>query len=51
MKKIKYNGKLFKMLDNCGFKSSNNEVTFNDITIDFTGYSLADIPLFFHPRN
>lgn len=44
MKKIKYNGKLFKMLDNCGFKSSNNEVTFNDITIDFTGYSLADIP-------
>ena len=44
MKKIKYNGKLFKMLDNCGFKSSNNEVTFNDIIIDFTGYSLADIP-------
>ena len=44
MKKVKYNGKLFKMLDNCGFKSSNNEVTFNDIKIDFTGYSLEDIP-------
>ena len=44
MKKIKYNGKLFKMLDNCGFKFSNNEVTFNDVKIDFTGYSLADIP-------
>lgn len=44
MKKVKYNGKLFKMLDNCGFKFSNNEVTFNDVKIDFTGYSLADIP-------
>ena len=44
MKKIKYNGKLFKLLDNCGFKFSNNEVTFNDVKIDFTGYSLADIP-------
>lgn len=44
MKKVKYNGKLFKMLDNCGFKSSNNEVTFNDVKIDFTGCSLADIP-------
>ena len=44
MKKVKYNGKLFKMLDNCGFKSSNNEVTFNDVKIDFTGCSLKDIP-------
>lgn len=44
MKKVKYNGKLFKLLDNCGFKSSNNEVTFNDVKIDFTGCSLADIP-------
>lgn len=44
MKKVKYNGKSFKMLDNCGFKSSNNEVTFNDIKIDFTGCSLEDIP-------
>ena len=44
MKKVKYNGKLFKLLDNCGFKSSNNEVTFNDIKIDFTGCSLKDIP-------
>lgn len=32
------------MLDDCGFKSSNNEVTFNDVKIDFTGCSLADIP-------
>ena len=44
MKRIRYNGKLFKMLDNCGFKFSNNEVTFNDVKIDFTGYSLVDIP-------
>lgn len=44
MKKVKYNGKFFKLLDNCGFKSSNNEVTYNDIKIDFTGCSLKDIP-------
>ena len=39
-----YNNKDFKIIDNYGFKSSNNEVTFNDITIDFTGCTLADIP-------
>ena len=44
MKRVKYNEKLFKIIDDCGFKSSNNEVTFNDIKIDFTGYSLEDIP-------
>lgn len=42
--KLRYNNKTFKILDNCSFRSSNNEVTFNDIKIDFTGYSLADIP-------
>lgn len=44
MLRLKYNEKKFKILDSCSFKSSNNEVTFNDITIDFTGYSLEDIP-------
>ena len=39
-----YNNKDFKIIDNYGFKSSNNEVTFNDITIDFTDCTLADIP-------
>lgn len=45
MKRVKYNNKFFKIIDSCSFKFSNNEVTFNDIIIDFTGYSLADIPL------
>lgn len=39
-----YNNKPFKILNGYSFKFSNNEVTFNDITIDFTGYTLADIP-------
>lgn len=40
-----YNNKIFKILNNFGFTQSNNEVSFNDIKIDFTGYTLADIPL------
>ncbi len=44
MIRLKYNNKTFKIIDSCGFKESNNEVTFNDITIDFTGYSKEDIP-------
>ncbi len=39
-----YNKKAFKILNNYQIKSSNSEVTFNDIVIDFTGYSLMDIP-------
>ena len=42
--RLVYNNKIFKILNEYGFKFSNNEVTFNDITIDFTGYTLADIP-------
>lgn len=44
MKRVKYNGKLFKIINECSFEFSNNEVTFNDIVIDFTGCSLLDIP-------
>lgn len=40
-----YNNKVFKILDNFGFTQSNNEVTFNDVKIDFTGYTLLDMPL------
>lgn len=42
--KVVYNNKTFKIIDEYGFKFSNNEVTFNDIKIDFTGCSIADIP-------
>ena len=42
--RLVYNNKAFKILNEYGFKSSNNEVTFNDITVDFTGCSIADIP-------
>ena len=44
MTRLRYNNKLFKILNNCAFKESNNEVTFNDIKIDFTGCCFEDIP-------
>lgn len=44
IKRLVYNKKAFKILDGFTIKQSNAEVTFNDITIDFTGYSLLDIP-------
>ncbi len=42
--RVIYNNKAFKILGEYQFKSSNNEVTFNDIVIDFTNCSIADIP-------
>ena len=39
-----YSNKTFKILNEYQFKFSNNEVTFNDIVIDFTNCSIADIP-------
>lgn len=45
MIRLIYNNKAFKILNDFGFIQSNNEVTFNDITIDFTGYTLLDMPL------
>lgn len=42
--RVIYNNKAFKMLGEYQFKSSNNEVTFNDIVIDFTDCSILDIP-------
>ncbi len=42
--KLFYNNKLFRMINNFQFKFSNNEVSFQDITIDFTGMSILDIP-------
>lgn len=47
IKRLVYNKKAFKILDSFTIKQSNAEVTFNDITIDFTGYSLLDIPFKF----
>ena len=44
VKRVVYNNKAFKIINQYGFKFSNNEVTFNDIIIDFTGCSIADIP-------
>lgn len=42
--RVVYNNKAFKIAGSYGFKFSNNEVTFNDITIDFSGCTIADIP-------
>lgn len=44
IRRVVYNNKAFKIAGSYGFKFSNNEVTFNDITIDFTGCTIADIP-------
>ena len=44
IRRVVYNNKTFKIAGSYGFKFSNNEVTFNDITIDFTGCTIADIP-------
>ena len=44
MIRVVFNNKSYKMINEFSFKSSNNEVTFNDIKIDFTGCSLEDIP-------
>lgn len=42
--RVVYNNKLFKIIGEYGFSYSNSEVTFNDITIDFTNRGIADIP-------
>lgn len=42
--RLVYNNKAFKIINRYGYKFSSNEVTFNDITIDFTDCSIADIP-------
>ena len=42
--RVVYNNKAFKIIDEYSTKFSNNEVTFNDIKIDFTNRSIADIP-------
>ena len=44
VKRVVFNNKTFKIIDEYGFKFSSNEVTFNDIKIDFTDCSIADIP-------
>lgn len=44
IERLVYNNKSFKMLNNYGYTFSNSEVTFNDITIDFTNCSIADMP-------
>lgn len=42
--RLVYNNKAFKILNEYSFNFSNNEVTFNDVVIDFTGYTISDIP-------
>ena len=39
-----YNNKSYKIIDGYSLKYSNNEVTFNDIKIDFTNKTILDIP-------
>ena len=42
--RVVYNNKFYKIIGSYNIKYSNNEVTFNDITIDFTDGTIMDIP-------
>ena len=42
--KCKIQDKKYTIIDNFGFQSSNNEVTFNDVKIDFKEHPAEDIP-------
>lgn len=44
LRRLIYNKKSFKILNDYSIKSSNSDVSFSDIVIDFTGCSLIDIP-------
>lgn len=44
MTRVVYNNKSYETIGSYNIKYSNNEVTFNDITIDFTGGTIMDIP-------
>lgn len=44
MIRLVYNNKSYKIIGNFSTKSSSTEVTFNNIKIDFTGHTIADIP-------
>ena len=39
-----YNNIAFKIINEYSIKISNSDVSFSDIVIDFTGYSILDIP-------
>ena len=41
---LEMNAKKYKIEDSFQFKKSNSEVTFQDITIDFSEGTIADIP-------
>lgn len=45
MIRLVYNNTAFRILNYFQTESSGIDVTFNDITIDFTGYGLSDMPL------
>ena len=42
--RVVYNNKSYKIIGSYNIKYSNNEVTFNDITIDFSGGTIMDVP-------
>lgn len=45
MIRLIYNNKAFRILNEFSINTTNNTVTFNDITIDFTDCNLEDMPL------
>ena len=41
---LKYGDKYLKVLDEFNITTSSREVTFNDLNVDFTGYTINDLP-------
>lgn len=47
MVRLEYEGKQFKIVDEYELNNSSREVTFSDVTIDFTGHTKEDLPINF----
>jgi hypothetical protein len=45
MLKVEFNGKLFDILNDLSITKASNEVNFDDITIDFTGHTIDELPI------
>ena len=42
---VKYGNTFLKVLDQFSIENSSREVKFNDLNVDFTGYTINDLPV------
>ena len=42
---VKYGNTYLKILDEFTIENSSREVKFNDLNVDFTGYTINDLPV------